>query len=136
MTPEEFFPEWERCAPYLRAALDYSHDSDLNTLCQMVLRGDAQFWPAVDAAMLTELDSSGTNLHVRLYGGTLERLREMLPSIEAFGRALGCTGITFTGRRGWERVAFVRDRDYYPIATLMRKDLSHEFRIEENHHQQ
>jgi hypothetical protein len=95
----------------------------LDTLKQAVLDGDAHFWPAVDGAMLTELDSSGRNLHIRLYGGTLDRLREMLPPIEAFGRALGCTGITLTGRRGWERTALARERDYRPIATLMRKNL-------------
>ena len=100
-----------------------SHDRDLNVLKAAVVNGDAQFWPAVDAAMLTELDSTGRNLHIRLFGGTLERLREMLPDVEAFGRALGCTRITLTGRRGWERTALARERDYRPVATLLRKDL-------------
>ena len=115
--------EWDRCRPYLEAALAHSHDTDLETLWERVQAGEAQFWPAVDSAALTELDSTGRNLHIRLYGGTLARLREMLPSIEAFGRAHGCTGITLTGRRGWERTALARERGYNPIATLMRKDL-------------
>jgi len=123
VTPEEFNAEWERCLPYLESALAHSHDTDLGTIKATIQSGEAQFWPALDAAMVTELDNSGSNLHIRLFGGTLDRLREMLPTVEAFGSALGCTGITLTGRRGWERTALARDRNYFPIATLMRKNL-------------
>lgn len=116
-------PEWDRCLPYLEAALAHSHDTDMADIKARVQAGEAHFWPAVDSAMITELSHSGRNLHIRLFGGTLDRLREMLPRVEAFGRALGCTGITLTGRRGWERTALAREGHYTPIATLMRKDL-------------
>ena len=135
MTPARFGVEWERCRPYLESALAHSHDTTLDRIKESVLAGDAHFWPAVDSAMVTELDNGGRTLHIRLFGGTMERLREMLPTIEAFGRNLGCTGITLTGRRGWERTTLARDLDYYPVATLMRKDLPHELRIEHQDHQ-
>jgi len=116
--------EWERLLPFLESALEFSHDTDMDTVKRAVLSGDAHFWPAVDSAMVTELDTTGKSLHIRLYGGTMERLREMLPSVEAFGQALGCTRVTLTGRRGWERTALARERSYRPVAVLLQKDIS------------
>ena len=120
----DFASEWERCRPYLEAALDHSHDARLEDLREMVVRGEAQFWPALDSAMLTELNTTGNTLHIRLFGGNMDTLRDMLPVIEDYGRALGCTAITLTGRRGWERTSLARERMYTPVATLLRKDLS------------
>jgi hypothetical protein len=65
--------------------------------------GRAQLWVNEDCAGVTEI-ADDRRLHIMLAGGSMEKLLEMLPSVEAFGRANGCKAVYLGGRWGWRRV--------------------------------
>lgn len=116
--------EWERCRPWLEAALHRGGDpTTIDEVWEAVQAGRCHFWPAIDSAVVTQLCSKGRELNIYLAGGRIERLREMLPSLEAFGKALGCQIVTILGRRGWERTFLTREMGYAPVATLLGKEL-------------
>lgn len=99
--------EFTRCSEWLQAALDHNIEEThtLNDICKGVVEGRYQFWPAEDAAIITEILDypKARHLHGFLAGGSLDRIRHMIPSLEDFARQNGCTACTINGRPGWSR---------------------------------
>jgi len=66
-----------------------------------VLAERAQFWPAPNAAAVTEINK---DLHIWLGGGDKAELLAMTRSAAEHAKAWGCDRLTLEGREGWERV--------------------------------
>lgn len=58
-------------------------------------------------------------LHVFLAGGELEQVKDFVPSMEVWGRAMGCTEMTLAGRRGWSRVL----DGWKPVLDVLAKEI-------------
>lgn len=116
---------FDRCAPWLAAALKYSGGSHtLADVKRKVLAGELTLWPAADAVMVTEIEHypQRKNYHVFLAGGAMEGLMRLTPLIEQAAVKAGCSAVTLTGRRGWER-SFLRERGYEAKWIVMAKEL-------------
>lgn len=88
-----------------------------------VLAGDAQFWPGKTSAIITEVHEFPRKnvLHFWLAGGNMiELVEQMVPCAEAWGRTMGCTGFTISGRQGWGRV--MASKGYEPKWFICAKD--------------
>lgn len=119
----DFEAAWERCAPWLEAALE--HSSGTHTLADVkacVERGTALFWAGKDAAMVTEITDYPQlkALNFWLAGGDLAELRDTLrPLAEAYAKAHGCRFATIVGRAGWARAL-----GYSPVHSTCAKELT------------
>lgn len=126
-TAAHLFAEWDRCEPWLEAALATARDDrTLDDIFYAVVMGEMQFWPGRESAMVTQLldhPNGRRECNVLLGGGTLDELEQMLVEIERFATANTATVMTVLGRRGWERSFLTRKAGYLPVATLYRKDL-------------
>ena len=63
---------------YLSAALEFAHNShDLNDVFRLIIDGDAQFWRAPDAGLVTEIIDYPKRRTLRFWlaGGNLETLK-------------------------------------------------------------
>ena len=119
-----FEEQWARCAPWLEGALHRGGDTlTLAMVRTRIGEGQYQFWPAPAGAVVTQVIHGETEkeFNILLAGGTLDQLEEMMPSLEAFGRAQGCVLFTVLGRRGWERTFLCQRFGYAPVATLYGK---------------
>ena len=117
--------EWERCRPWLEAALERSSGGYwLEDIAAAVARGHMQFWPAPKAALITEIVAFPRKrfLNTILAGGDLEQIRDMIPSLADYARMHDCDALTSNGRRGWERA--LRDVGAKPAAVVMMLELS------------
>lgn len=89
------------------------------------MRAEATFWPAPNAAAVTEIlrHPRLAILHVWLAGGDLDEITGlMLDRAEAWGRERGCSRMTLAGRAGFERV--LAKKGFRPLARLCAKDLT------------
>jgi hypothetical protein len=122
-----FDAEFERCSKWLQDALDHSGNThELADVKAGVLNGDYQFWPAPDGALVTTIIShpNFSDLHIWLGGGELAQLKDIIPSLENYGRAFGCKRVTECGRVGWERA--LKKHGFSRIMSACSKELSHE----------
>lgn len=115
--------EWNRCAPWIQAALDHSGNTfGLDDVRAMVDAEDAQFWPGCDCAIVTQIEVHplAKVLVFWLAGGDLNELVSQLrPRIEAWAAGRGCNRSLIIGRPGWGRAL----PDYDPIARVFSKEL-------------
>jgi hypothetical protein len=115
--------EWERCSPWLQAALDHaSGDYTLADVLELVRKGDAQFWAGRQSAIVTQVDEYPHSRVLTLWlgGGDLRELSDdLIPRAETFGRECGCTRSRIIGRQGWAR-ALAGD-GYRPVAAVVEK---------------
>ena len=122
MIPQD---EWERCAPWIEAALARGMGfHTLEDVLDQCVAGRAVFWPGKRSAVVTEFQfyPRAKALNYWLIGGDLdELLDEMAPHIEAWAKAEGCTDVTGAGRRGWERP--LAARGFQTAGIVMRKRL-------------
>jgi len=121
----EFESEWERCKPWLDAALHRGGDTlTIDEVKSRVLSEQYQVWFALDSAAVTQVIRGTTDeFNILLAGGTMDTLEAMLPYMEQYGRDMGCSLVTVLGRRGWERTFLCREAGYTPVATLYGKRL-------------
>ena len=56
--------------------------------------------------------------------GTMGGVRSLVGIVEDFARAQGCANVTWSGRRGWDRVYATMSTGYRPVATIYEKDLT------------
>ena len=129
--------EWERCTPWLEAALHRGGDTlTLAEVKHRIAMGQYQFWPALDSAVVTQvIRGVEDEFNILLAGGNLQTLQQMLPHLERYGRDMGCSLVTVLGRRGWERTFLCREAGYRPVATLYGKRL-HEQGSQDTHRDQ
>lgn len=98
--------EFDRCAPWLRAALEYAGGTHtLDDVRAGVASGYMQLWPAPRGCAVTEIVvyPQSKALHIFLAAGELDQLQDMFDSAAAWGRDQGCDRITLSGRVGWKR---------------------------------
>ena len=108
---EELRPLWDKLSHLLAKPLQM--DGDLYTLDDvwaLIQSGQAQFWPAPNSVAVTEIKvyPRGKILHVWLAGGELDEISMLTGYMKKFGKEHGCSRITLTGRRGWERALGLR----------------------------
>ncbi len=125
MTPEEWLAsEFQRCRPWLQAALDTSplKSHTIDHVWEALQSGAAQLWPSANAVCLTEIRIHPTGLKAFngwLAGGDMEEVRNTSRMLEAYAISQECDVIQIHGRRGWLR-AF---KGYSDAGTTMIKDL-------------
>lgn len=115
----------EQARPHIEAALGYSTGTHtFGDVVRMVDEGRLQFWPGPHSAIVTEIIEypQQRTLHYFLAGGNLAEIERMLPEIEAWGRAQGCTAASLTGRKGWERT-FLKREGWTSSLVVMTKEL-------------
>lgn len=113
--------DWQRCAPYIEAALKHAHGSHtLADVWRLVDAGDAQFWAFNDAAIVTEIIRypQRTTLRFWLAGGNLDTLAKAEKPLMDWSKQFDCTSVEIVGRRGWVRAL----DGYEATATIMVKD--------------
>jgi hypothetical protein len=99
--------EFERCRPWIEAAMQYSGGThDFSDIANGVSSGRMQFWPAPRGAAITEIlvYPKKKVLNVFLAGGDMAQVLDMIADAKAWGKCHGCTSISMTGRKGWARV--------------------------------
>ncbi len=120
-----FAEDWDRCAPWLAAALNHAGGTHaVEDVRDMVLDGEARFWAGRGCALVAtvEDDPRERRLLIWLAGGARDELEtELLPRAEGWGRARGCRRAMIVGRPGWERS--LKAKGYAPLARLIAKDL-------------
>lgn len=57
-------------------------------------------------------------------GGTMRGIHAMVAQVESFAKSVGCASVTWSGRRGWDRVYAAMSTGYKPVATIYEKDLT------------
>lgn len=120
----EFDTEWARCAGWIQAALDCGgHTHTLEDVARAVLEGRMQFWPAPNGCAVTEIIvyPRAKCLHIFLAGGELQQIVDMNSSAAQFARAMGCTGMSISGRRGWVKV--LKNHGWNESQTTLVKEL-------------
>jgi len=70
-----------------------------------VIRGDAQFWFAEDAGLVTEVISYPRRRTLRFWlaGGNIETLKELEEQAIEWSKGYNCVACEIIGRRGWVR---------------------------------
>lgn len=121
-----FEAEWERCKPWIEAALEYGGGTHwIDDVKAMVERREARFWAWTNCAGVTEIYDypRARVLHLWLHGGDLHELvNELRPIIEAWAVEQGCTQAMVAGRAGWDRV--MAPFGYSPVARICMKELA------------
>jgi GNAT superfamily N-acetyltransferase len=124
--PETSAEAWYRCQPYLEPALEQAGGThQLEDVARLIERGRAHFWPGERCAVVTEFYDYPRlrACNFWLLGGDLRELLAMLPLIERWARAQGCTRMLGGGpRAGWARV--LGPRGYSPAWTIYCKDFT------------
>ncbi len=117
--------EWSRCRPWIEAALPYCYGTHtIEDVERQIAEGRLQFWPGMRCAVVTEIVEYPRlkALNFFLIGGELdELLTQMHPVIVEWAKALGCTRVASTGRKGWERV--LRPLGYGKTLSMMLKPI-------------
>ncbi len=103
-----FDQEWERCSPWVQAALDHAGNLfTLEDVKKAVIKGEAIFLPGLEAAVIAEIRVYPQKriYNCWLAGGNLEELKvAFAPAIRRYAKRAGCDAITIQGRPGWQRV--------------------------------
>lgn len=117
----------EVMTPYrdlLESAIKYCGGTHLfEDVVEMVETGQMLFWPAQKSCLVTEVVDYPRKrlLHVFLAAGSLEEIKEMEPSVRAYGEYLDCEAITLSGRKGWTRA--LKGMGYHHVHTTMGRSI-------------
>ena len=118
-----FWDEWKRLRHHILAALEHAGDTHTEHDILDLLRNDqAQFWPAENSAMVTEIVGYPNGSHCRIWlaGGEYDELRELeRDKLIPWARQQGCRRIELVGRKGWAR----RLKDYDEVAVVLAKEI-------------
>lgn len=84
-----------------------------------------QYWAGPNSVIVTEIVEypQRKSIHFFLAAGNLGELEPMVPIIESWGKSKGCTAATMTGRKGWERVTFLKRGGWKSQMVVMQKEL-------------
>lgn len=80
-------------------------------IAEGVASGAFQEWSGGDSVVVTEILDTPLRrtLHFFLAEGTMAELQAITPAILDWGRMHGCTHASLVGRKGWSRVAWMRE---------------------------
>lgn len=120
-----FEQEWERCRPWLEAALAHSVITHtIDDVKVAIESGEMQLWPGQNAALVTTITHypRADICSFFLAGGNLDEILFGLePHVCAWAKAKGCKVTLVAGRKGWERV--LGPNGYTQSAMLLAKEL-------------
>lgn len=105
---------------HLQPALDAGGNThSFEDIILSVLKGDMQLWHAPKGSAVTEVIDFPRKrvIHVFLAGGDMAQIIDFQQSAAAYGRALGCSQMTLSGRSGWQRV--LKAHGWQPTQVLM-----------------
>lgn len=114
----------EQALDGLSAALKYGGGTHtLEDVAAQIASGDAQVWAEADAMLVTEIHDTPRKrvLHFWLATGELKDVIALSHKVEDWGRDMGCTAATLTGRKGWERA--LRSEGWKPTLTVLQREL-------------
>jgi len=114
--------EWERCTPYIEAALDYANNShNIGDVRRAIEIGNAQFFPLENSAIVTEIVDYPKKSVCRIWlaGGDLDELIHAEKHIARWAKQIGCHGMEIIGRKGWQR----KLSDYRDTSVVLVKEL-------------
>tara|TARA_B110001454_G_C12533275_1_gene356197 strand:- start:203 stop:562 length:360 start_codon:yes stop_codon:yes gene_type:complete len=116
--------EWERCVPWLKAALEKSGNTHtIWDVWTKISEGHAQFWPSPTWAAVTQLADYPRRkvLRIWLAGGNLDDLvKEGLPIAYDFAQHHGCDSVEVEGRKGWAKK--LKEHGFKQEKVLLRKE--------------
>ena len=119
----QLIAEFERCRPWLEAALAHSVGGyGIAHVRGAIEAGTAQFWPTANSAAVTTIETFPSGLNVLqfwLAGGSLDELGLTEANVLAWARTLGCGKAVIVGRAGWQR----RLEGYRDAGRILVKDL-------------
>jgi hypothetical protein len=107
-SPNDFLgtKEFNRCRPYIEAALEYTGGThDIIDIYEGLYRGTMQLWPAKESCLVTEIINYPKKkvLNVFLGGGDLTEILSMHEDVISWAKEQGCTALNMTGRFGWKK---------------------------------
>ena len=118
-----FWAEWRRLRHHILAALEHAGGTHSEDDVLDLLRADqAQFWPADNSAMGTEIVGYPQGSHCRIWlaGGEYDELRALeRDMVIPWASSMGCRRIELVGRKGWAR----RLTDYNEVARVLAKEI-------------
>ena len=118
-----FWAEWRRLRHHILAALEHAGGTHSEDDVLDLLRADqAQFWPAANSAMVTEIVGYPQRSHCRIWlaGGEYDELRALeRDMVIPWASSVGCRRIELVGRKGWAR----RLNDYQEVARVLAKEI-------------
>jgi hypothetical protein len=98
--------EFERCKPYIEAALKYTGGThDIIDIYEGLYKGTMQLWPAEKSCLVTEIINYPKMkvLNIFLGGGDLTEILSMHSDVIRWAKDQGCTALNMTGRFGWKK---------------------------------
>lgn len=118
--------EWDRCRPWIEAALPYTDDTHTIEDVEAALgRNEMALFPLQRSAFVCEVINYPRlkDLHIFLAGGDLEELKSAEPLLHKAATALGCSRISIAGRLGWARAVGGWNRKWLVlIKTIAKSD--------------
>jgi len=105
--PKWWVPYFLESEQLLLNALEYSNGThSLEDVAMALYKDEMQFWPGINTAIVTEIIThpKQKSIHVFLAAGDMDEVIRILPFVEKHGKMEGCTQMTMTGRKGWEKV--------------------------------
>jgi len=122
---ETHVTDWERCRPWIEAALPYTGGTHTIQDIEAELRcGQLALISGEKSAMLCEIRNYPRlrALHIFLAGGDLTELKSFNAIVDSAACVTGCTRITLAGRPGWQRA--LKEFGYEPKWTVLSKEIS------------
>ena len=98
--------EFERCKPYIEAALEYTGGThDIIDIYEGLYKGTMQLWPAEKSCLVTEIINYPKMkvLNIFLGGGDLTEILSMHEDVVRWAKDQNCTALNMTGRFGWKK---------------------------------
>lgn len=94
-------------------------------IAEGVACGRFQEWANDDTVVITEILDTPLRrtLHFFLAEGEMIALRAMVPSILDWARACGCSHASLVGRKGWSRVAWLKESGWTEAGVMMERSL-------------
>lgn len=114
--------QWARFRPMFEEAMEGGFHS-VDALEAQILRGEAYFWPAENAAVVAKrVEYDGETTMQTLWAvGDLAEILTLEPGIAATARILGCNSVLVEGRAGWTKL--LKAHGYEPWSVTVRKAL-------------
>ena len=100
-------PYFKKHENLLLDALEYSGGThNLEDVAMALHKDYMQLWPTNESVLVTEVVQypRAKHLHVFLGAGNIDELQEVMPFVIKRAKEEGCSKVTLTGRRGWEKV--------------------------------
>lgn len=110
---------WEKARAFILPALE-PQDTEADLVADLE-SGHAQLWIDPAAALVTQIVTEPRSIHAWLGGGDIAGLLRLMPTVEDFGRAMGCGYASVEGRKGWARA--LKPYGYEPFNGELRKAL-------------